>query len=71
MSRMLITVFLTYVFTRLAFWIFGFNPVRDLPSLAGYLVDFGIWMLACYLIYRFLSVLRIGRPSRKRGQIKT
>ena len=71
MSRTLITVFLTYVITRLFFWISGFNPIRDLSTVPGYLIDFGIWALVCYIIYRFLSVLGIGTSSRKNSPIKT
>jgi hypothetical protein len=70
MSRTLITFFFTYVITRLFFGISGFNPIRDLPPVSGYLIDFGIWALVFCIVYWFLGVLRIGTSSRKNGPIK-
>jgi len=64
MSRTIITCFFSYVITRLFFWISGFNPIRDLPIVPGYLVDIGIWLLICCIIYWFLSILGIGRKAR-------
>jgi len=71
MSRTLITFFFAYVITRLFFGISGFNPISDLPTVPGYLIDLGIWALVFCIVYWFLGVLGIGTSSRKNGPIKT
>lgn len=67
MSRTLIPFFFAYVITRLFFGISGFNPIRDLPTIPGYLIDFGVWALVFCIIYWFLGVLGIGTSPRKIG----
>lgn len=71
MSRMLITVVITYVLTRLFYWLSGFEPVRAFPGLIGYLLDLAIWILAAFSIFWSLSVLRIGKvKNRKTGMLQ-
>jgi len=55
----------------LFFGISRLNPIRDLPAVPGYLIDFGIWALVFFTIYWFLGVLTVGTLSRKNGPIKT
>jgi hypothetical protein len=66
---MMITFVITYFLTRLFYWISGFDPVRAVPKLPGYLLDLGIWLLVSYFAYRALSVLGIGKArGRKNGR---
>jgi len=70
MSRMLITAVVTYVLTRLFYWISGFDPLRVFPKLPGYLVDLGIWLLVSGFIFWALSASGIGRTrDRKTGRL--
>ena len=69
MSRMMITFIITYLLTRLFYGISGFDPVRVIPKLPGYLIDLGIWILSCYLVFWALSTLGIGKArDRKSGR---
>jgi len=61
MSRMLITVIIIYVLTRLFYGISGFDPHRIIPKWTGYLVDLGIWLLVGWGVYWALTVLGIGK----------
>lgn len=71
MSRMLITFVITYVLTRLFYWISGFDPIRVFPKLPGYGLDLGIWLLVGYFIFWALSVLEIGKTrDRKTGRLQ-
>ena len=71
MSRTLMTFVITYIMTRLFYGISGFEPIRAIPGLPGYLLDFGIWLLVYIFIFRALSVLGIGRArDRKNGSMQ-
>lgn len=65
MSRTLITFFLTYVITRLSFWLSGFDPHRAIPNWPGYLLDLGIWLLVGVSVSWAIGVLGIGRKERR------
>jgi len=71
MSRMLITFVITYVLTRLFYWISGFDPIRVFPKLPGYGLDLMIWLLVSCFIFWALSVLGIGKArDRKTGRLQ-
>jgi hypothetical protein len=71
MSRTLIVFVITYTITRLFYGISGFEPIRAIPGLPGYLLDLGIWLLVCLFVFRALSVLGIGKArDRKNGGVQ-
>ena len=71
MSRMLITVVITYVLTRLLYWISGLDPFRIISKWPGYALDLGIWLLVCWVVYRAFTVLGIGKVrNRMTGRLQ-
>jgi hypothetical protein len=71
MSRSMIAFFITYVITRLFYWLSGFDPHRILPKMPGYLLDLGIWLLVGYTVVWVLGVLGIGMTrDSKTGKLQ-
>lgn len=66
MPRTLITFFFAYVLIHLFYGISGFDPLQFSPKGLGYLIDFGIWMLFFFPIYRALGALHIGKVKNEK-----
>ena len=64
-ARSLLACLLTFALTRLGFWYFKFNPLRDLPFWKGALLDFALWGLLWAILYPLLA--RLFRPGVPRS----
>ena len=49
--RMITTIVIAFVLIKASFRKFNFDPTRDFPTVKGYALDLGIWMLVCLIIY--------------------
>ena len=56
MARMLITVMLAYVFTRLGYMLAGYQPIQDHGIVLGTAIDFSIWLAVCTTTYVLLGM---------------
>jgi len=54
-ARSFLASLLTLVLARIGFWLFNFNPLRDLPFWSGAALDLTIWTLLWLVLYRVLS----------------
>jgi hypothetical protein len=65
LNRTLLACFFAWIITRLFYWMSGLNPIRDFAAVPGYSIDLGIWLALCGISYWLLSILGIGRMTRK------
>jgi len=56
-ARTFLACILTLVLARIGFWLFKFNPLRDLPFWSGAALDLAIWTLLWVVIHRVLGRL--------------
>lgn len=54
-ARSFLACVLTLVLARIGFWLFKFNPLRDLPFWWGAALDLALWTLLWLIIYRVLG----------------
>jgi len=66
-NRGLITAIISYVVIRLFYGISGFDPVRSFPGIAGYALDFAVWVLVYGVVYTALGMLGIYRRDRAKS----
>jgi len=50
-KKFIITFILTYFVIRVGFRLTGFNPLKDLPSVFGILVDLTVWICVWLFFY--------------------
>ena len=64
MSRSMVgfvTVVLTFIITRTAYWFFDYHPTLAHPILLGYGIDIAIWLGLCFVISWLLG--KIAAPE--------
>lgn len=63
--RLVTTCIIAYILTRVARQKYDFDPIRDFPTVAGWALDFGLWVTVCFIIYLFLGKLFPSKTSGK------
>ena len=49
-TKLVLSVVITYLITRGAFYLTNFNPTRDLKTIPGYALDIAIWVIVIVAI---------------------
>ncbi|AFM26652.1 hypothetical protein Desti_4012 [Desulfomonile tiedjei DSM 6799] len=61
--KFITTFIIAYILTRVARQKYDFDPIRDFPIVAGWALDFGLWVAVSSIVYIFLGKLFPSKTS--------
>lgn len=65
-KRALATAIISYIVIRTFYGISGLDPVRSFPGIAGYALDFAVWVIVYVAVFAALGAWGPYRRDRAR-----
>jgi hypothetical protein len=62
-SQIFLSFFITWIITRLFYWLSGFDPIHNLNNAFGYLIDLGIWSVVWFSVVGIFEIFKIGKKK--------